>query len=362
MTLTKRLFGKLLSSEPSAKQNPSTPFSAPAPQVSPSIATPPQAIPPAKQDIDDRGGRQLLGESFSDFLLEVGIQDPLPPNEAELSIIKKLEQFMEGDIPDSAVPRLPAVGMMLIQKLADKDVDQEIILDHLKQDPAITLEVLRMANSPSFRVGQEPIENLDRAVLMLGFNTLRTVINVVLFKDMMNIPPIYFKMYGQYLWKHSVDCAQACQVLAKHAGTADPFNAYIVGLLHDVGKLIIFRLLVDTLRKNPDINPRGCVFSNIVSKHSMGLSIKMARQWEMPDYLLLAFEEQINEKSNGECSDYGFILRQANAAAEFKLIVETSVKERAKLEELLERYSMPVSLLQNAFPNESKDFLALLDA
>jgi HD-like signal output (HDOD) protein len=362
LTLTNRLFGKLFSSEPPAKQKPSTPVSVPEPQVPPSIATPAQTTLPPKKEIGDRECRQLLDDSFSDFLLEVGIQDELPPNEAELSIIKKLEQFMAGDIPDSAVPRLPAVGMMLIQKLADKDVAQELILDHLKQDPAITLEVLRMANSPSFRVGQEPIENLDRAVLMLGFNTLRMVINVVLFKDMMNIPPIYFKMYGQYLWKHSVDCAQACQTLSRQSGTADPFNAYIVGLLHDVGKLIIFRLLVDTLRKHPDINLRGCVFSNIVSKHSMGLSIKMARQWDMPDYLLLAFEEQVNEKSNGECSDYGFILRQANAAAEFKLIAETSIKDREKLEELLKRYSMPVELLQTAFPNESKDFLAWLDA
>ncbi|MGZ4993044.1 MAG: HDOD domain-containing protein [Methylobacter sp.] len=362
MTITNRLFGKLFSSEPQTKQNPLTPVSSvPESQVPFSIAAQPEIVAPVKKDMADKDCR-LLGDSFSDFLLEVGIQDELPPNHAELSIIKKLEQFMAGDIPDSAIPRLPAVGMMLIKELADKNVTQECILDHLKQDPAITLEVLRMANSPSFRVGQEPIENLDRAVLMLGFNTLRMVINVVLFKDMMNIPPIYFKMYGQYLWKHSVDCAQACQTLSKHSGTADPFNAYIVGLLHDVGKLIIFRLLVDTLRKNPDINPRGCVFSNIVSQHSMELSIKMAIQWDMPDYLILAFEEQTNGKSQGECSTYGFILKQANAAAEFKLIAETSIKDQAKLEELLDRYSMPVQLLQTAFPKESETFLAMLNS
>lgn len=322
-------------------------------------APPPAA--PAPQDLADCN-RQVLGNSFSDLLLEADTQDELPPNEAERAIIKELEQFMMGDIPDSAVPRLPEVAMVLMKELADENVSQERILDQMKHDPAIASEVLRMSNSPLFRVGHEAVENLDRAVMLLGFNTLRTVINAVLLKRMMNIPPIYFKMYGQYLWKHSVDCAQACQALSKQSGVADPFNAYIVGLLHDVGKLVIFRLLIDTLRKNPDLNPRGSVFSKIVSQHSMRLSVKMAKQWNMPHYLVLAFEEQIGDKPYAECSPYGFILRQANTVAEFKLIAEMTVKTQVKLDELLEQYGVPVYLLQTAFPKETAAWLAMPEA
>ncbi|TAN51803.1 MAG: HDOD domain-containing protein [Methylococcaceae bacterium] len=360
-------FAKLFSSQsqtqtPAPKPSP-TAAVAVAPENPPSPAPAPLHSPPSApvKDLGD-ADRQVLANSFSDLLLDAGAQNKLPPNEAERSIIRELEQLMVGDIPDSAVPRLPEVAMVLMKELADENVSQERILDQMKHDPAIASEVLRMSNSPLFHVGHEQVENLDRAVQLLGFNTLRTVINAVLLKRMMNIPPIYFKMYGQYLWKHSVDCAQACQALSKQSGVADPFNAYIVGLLHDVGKLVIFRLLIDTLRKNPDLNPRGGVFSKIVSENSMRLSVKLARQWDMPHYLLQAFEEQIGEKPYAECSAYGFILKQANTVAEFKLIAEMTAKNQAKLDELIEQYCIPLYLLQTAFPKETAALLALPEA
>lgn len=296
--------------------------------------------------------RFSLATSFNDFLLEANEQDSSAPNESERFVIQGLENLLHGKIPSSAVPRLPDVAMALLKELANPEVTQVTIMSYINRDPALASEVLRMSNSSLFKEsGREAIINLNDALVLLGLNNLKTIVSSVLMKRLMQIAPIYFRMFGQQLWQHSLDCAHACQELAKFYANADPNNAYLVGLMHDIGKLAIFSLLTKALAQHLDTQPRGAVFSAIVRDHSHKLSAKIAREWALPDFLVLALEEQDHTSSAVEdFSVYGFILSQANTLAEFKAIAENPSQSSKTFSELLAEYSIPVQLFNQVFP------------
>lgn len=309
-------------------------------------------VPELEQSDADR---LSLATAFNDFLLGAQTQDNQPPNEAELFVINGLENLLRGKIPDSAVPRLPEVAIALLKELANPNVTQETIMMYINRDPVLASEVLHMSNSALFRVmSGEKIVNLDKALLLLGLNNLKAIVSSALMKRLMLIAPIYFRLFGQHLWQHSLDCAHTCRSLAKFYGRADPNNAYLVGLMHDTGKLAIFNLLTQALAQNLDIQPRGSVFSCIVRDNSQLLSARIAREWALPDYLLIALDEQIGIKSIGDCSVYGSILNQANMLAEFKVVAEMAVKSNENFNAMLEKHSIPLNLFREVFPKETE--------
>lgn len=301
-----------------------------------------------------------LATSFNDYLLGEQFEIRQTPNEIEIFIIQNLEALLQGEIPDAVVPRLPDVGMALLKELSDINISSETIMSYINRDPALASEVLNMANSALFRQSsQEKVLNLNKAVTILGLNNLKTIVSSVLMKRLVLIAPIYFRMFGQHLWQHSQDCGLACRALARVYGQCDPNNAYLVGLMHDIGKLAIFGLLTKALGQHLDYKPRGSVFSCIVRDHSQVLSAKIARKWGLPDYLLIALDEQTGELSNP--SMYGFILNQANILAEFKVVAEKLVKNGESFADLLVKYSIPAHLFKEVFPDEYS-FLAGAEA
>ncbi len=294
-----------------------------------------------------------LATSFNDFLLGEHSENNQPPNEIEIYIIKSLEAMLAGDIPDSVVPRLPDVAMSLLKELTDINISSSTIMSYINRDPALASEVLNMANSSLFRHStDEKIVNLNKALILLGLDNLKTIVSSVLMKRLVLIAPIYFRMFGQHLWQHSQDCAEACRALAKFYGQCDPNNAYLVGLMHDIGKLAIFGLLTKALGQHLDYQPRGSVFSAIVRDHSQLLSAKIARKWSLPEYLLIALAEQSGEPQDSTM--YGFILNQANILSEFKAVAEKGVKMGESFDSLLVKYSIPLPLFKEVFPIEYK--------
>jgi HD-like signal output (HDOD) protein len=299
-----------------------------------------------------------LATNFNDILFDAHENYNQHPNESERFVINKLENMLRGKIPDSAVPRLPEVAMALLKELANTNITQETILSYINRDPALASEVLRISNSALFRVGDsEEIANMERAITLLGLDNLKNIVSSALIKRLMLIAPIYFRMFGQHLWQHSLDCAQACKALAKFHGHADPNNAYLVGLMHDIGKLAIFSLLTQALGEHLDIEPRGSVFSYIVRDNSQSLSVRIARDWVLPDYIITALDEQIDTNSTTNTSTYGLILSQANMLAEFKSIAELAIKSNERFDALLEKHSIPLDLFKEAFPNEAEAFM-----
>ena len=131
---------------------------------------------------------------------------------------------------------LPALSMQLVDSFNDPNVEIETIEVQLKQDPALVAHVLRVANSPFFGLTRE-IASVREALVILGMATLKNMVTAsVLMKQFPNGNIGRFEV--QRFWTHSLAVASGASKLAKTVG-ANADEAFICGLLHDIGHLVL---------------------------------------------------------------------------------------------------------------------------
>jgi len=138
------------------------------------------------------------------------------------------------------LPTIPAVVQKLIVALRDLDVDARKIGEQISQDPVLSAKVLRLANS-SFFGGQRSMASIDAAIALIGMQALsRLIVASGVSSSFAEIPGIDLKAF----WRDALLAATAANKLAPRLG-ADPEEAYVCGLLHATGHLILCQTYPD---------------------------------------------------------------------------------------------------------------------
>lgn len=134
------------------------------------------------------------------------------------------------------LPTIPRVVQRLIAALRDPDVDFRKIGEALSQDPVLSAKVLRMANS-SFFGGKRSMASIDNAVALIGIQAInRLVVACGVSSTFEAVPGIDLRLF----WRDALLAATAANKLAPCVA-ADPEEAYVCGLLHATGHLILCR-------------------------------------------------------------------------------------------------------------------------
>ena len=138
------------------------------------------------------------------------------------------------------LPTIPRVVQRLIAALREPDVDTRKIGASLAQDPVLSAKVLRLANS-SFFGGQRSMASIDAAVAMIGTQALnRLIVACGVSASFKAIPGIDLRVF----WRDALVAATAAGKLAPRLG-ADAEEAYVCGLLHRTGHLILCQTYPD---------------------------------------------------------------------------------------------------------------------
>ena len=145
------------------------------------------------------------------------------PNTAE-SFIKKVREL----------PVMPPVAAEIIRKAENPDTEVSALIQLISRDAALAVRVLKIANS-SFYSAARKIETLQQAIVLLGYSTLRSIIVAASLKDVFS----RFGLAERLLWEHSVAAAIAATTAAKEVGGLSRDEAFLGGLVHDIGKLLM---------------------------------------------------------------------------------------------------------------------------
>ncbi|MGF6274512.1 HD-like signal output (HDOD) protein [Massilia sp. UYP11] len=177
------------------------------------------------------------------------------------------------------VPRVPAVIPQLLRSLREDDAGAGALARQLARDPVLVAEVIREVNSPYYQPAS-PIRSLEGAVLLLGRNGLRMLLARVAFRPIIShqTGPLT-RLLAPTLWRQSELCAQAAGLLAPRHG-ADPFEAYLAGLMHNVGLMVAFRVVEQLLP--PGALPDGDAFGTRLVAAARLISARIADGWELP--------------------------------------------------------------------------------
>lgn len=143
---------------------------------------------------------------------------------------------LDIQISDQDLPVLSAIATQALDLLQDPNVTNKKIDELIRQDISLSQRVMRIANSP-FYGGRMQTTTISDAILRLGLRQLRNILVVAatgeLFSD---ADPII-----QSLWVHGLVTAMVSQTLADAFILVQKEEAFIAGMLHDVGILIIYR-------------------------------------------------------------------------------------------------------------------------
>lgn len=140
------------------------------------------------------------------------------------------------EITEQDLPVLSAVANKALALMRNENVSNTQLDELIRQDPALTQRVLHMSNSP-FYAGRTESRTISAAISRLGLRQLRNLIVMAASGELFDAAdPI-----AQRLWDHSIASGIAGQILADHFKSAGTEEAFIASMLHDVGKLIIYR-------------------------------------------------------------------------------------------------------------------------
>lgn len=136
---------------------------------------------------------------------------------------------------------LPEVCLRIQQLAEDPHADMAEFGQLVIQDPALTTRLLKLVNSAYYGFPGR-IDTVSRAVNLVGIAELRNLTLAMAAMEVFGgLENERFDMLG--FWRHSVYCALVARFLARHARVLHAERLFIAGLLHDVGRLLIFSLL-----------------------------------------------------------------------------------------------------------------------
>jgi putative nucleotidyltransferase with HDIG domain len=126
--------------------------------------------------------------------------------------------------------------------------DPHCTIDHIVKlasgDHALALKLLKLANSAAFNRG-EPADSVRKAILRIGLDRLRHAVLTIGVIEHFSDTRYGEQIHLGKFWEHSISCALIAAELAAEVETVDADVAFTMGLLHDVGRLLLAEQLGD---------------------------------------------------------------------------------------------------------------------
>lgn len=151
------------------------------------------------------------------------------------------------------VSSLPTAAVRIVNIANDETAGIGELLEVVESDPSLAVRVLRTVNS-SYHSVRQRVGNLKTAIALLGLKQVRNLALTVHVSRMFVAPGDYRTYRREALWRHLVAVASTSRMIAEVTDTAPRDEAYVAGLLHDIGLILLdqhlrrqFKQVLDTL-------------------------------------------------------------------------------------------------------------------
>jgi putative nucleotidyltransferase with HDIG domain len=185
-----------------------------------------------------------------------------------------------------SLPVLPQVAMRVTERIQSSGSTLDEISRLIESDAGLTARILKLANSSYYSV-PGGVKDIRKALQFLGFTTIaQVVLTSSVFGSFKNPGLRDFPLLP--FWIHSLAVGQVAELTARGLNQPQPADAFIGGLLHDVGKLILLELAPDQLARiaRHALEHRT---SFLQAERDLGLEdhivlgVGLARHWKLPE-------------------------------------------------------------------------------
>jgi HD-like signal output (HDOD) protein len=273
-----------------------SPAPAPAADVSPGAGAEPLEDLVTLANLFDEAleGMPYFRQSFEELLVELwglALDRIIEPES-----VKALRPLASGEDLARAIealPVFPAVALQVLRELVGGDADLGQIERFASRDQVLAASLLRVANSALYH-GCREVSNLAGAIARLGTEMAAQVVIGAALKPLFASAPL------RDLWEHSTTTAALCAQLADRAGAPPSGEAAVLGLVHDIGRLVIYMLPSQYAAAHTRIaEASGCTVVAdylVCGRDHAALGAGLLARWNFPD----AFIEAVHDHHQPE--------------------------------------------------------------
>ncbi len=253
-----------------------------------------------------------------------------------------------------SLPVLPQVAMRITERMQSPTATVAEISDLIKSDMGLSSRVLRLANSSYYSI-PGGVSEVSKALQFLGFTTIAQIVLTSSVVGSFKNPGTGDFPLAPF-WLHSFGTGQLAEITARSLQMGSPADAFVGGLLHDVGKLILLEIAPDQLQKTArlarekKISFHAAELETGAPSHVM-LGAELARHWKLPDSIRALIEHHHSSSGNREQT----LIEWANLQTHVRQIGASGNHDPGNAE-LLEKARLRLGLGEEALRNIERHF------
>jgi HD-like signal output (HDOD) protein len=198
---------------------------------------------------------------------------------AEQELLRRLsERIQNGDFD---LPTLPPTSLAALDLANRASVDVRQLVEAIERDPLITSELLRMANSALYAT-QNQASSLNQAVMRIGIKSVRNVVFRAAMKSSLGSAK-RLNEYAEEVWRQAQSVAAVARAIGAQAGV-EREQAYLIGLLHDLGKIALLGMLQREMKDLGQLTPALIGRSFHTFHERAGRAMALA--WKLPEEIV----------------------------------------------------------------------------
>jgi len=200
------------------------------------------------------------------------------------------------------LPTLPQVFYKIIDTIEMPDSSAKDIKNTIKRDQSVSAKILKVANSALYGHPRE-ITDITRATVLLGFDMIKSIaLSVSVFNSFPKTENNSTRFDRELFWIHSMASAEAAVIVADKIGYPKKEQAFIIGLIHDIGKVILdyyfspdYKIVIGKVRQENRLI-RDAEIEILNFDHSL-VGGWLGEQWNFPESILssIKFHHRVNE-------------------------------------------------------------------
>ncbi|MGN6725222.1 MAG: sensor domain-containing diguanylate cyclase [Tepidisphaeraceae bacterium] len=196
------------------------------------------------------------------------------------------------------LPSLPTIAVQVLELAQKETVDIQEIARTISKDPALSAKILKTVNS-SFYGRSQQVSSISQALVIMGLQSVKTLVlgfSLVssLFKNKKNVGRFDHVKY----WRHSIYHATAAKLVARKLGVPQQEEAFLIGLLADLGMLVMDTVIGDpygqTLVNAASHDDVARIEQQVYSMTHAQISGVMLQSWKLPALLVTPVAQHHN--------------------------------------------------------------------
>ncbi|MBV1878342.1 MAG: HDOD domain-containing protein [Pseudomonadales bacterium] len=258
----------------------------------------------------------------------------------QLALESRLQRTSAADLK---LPRLPRVLPKLMLMMREPETKIKTLVDLISADPGLVFKVLSLANSVFYRFSNQPINDLQSALICLGEDGLKRMVVAAVLQPILTVEAPSFKKINDKLYSHVHATANIGLQLAQNS-QSNAQTSYLLGLLQGAGNSALLSFL-DThcMQVSTDKNSALFLAQRIFERNHVDLSHKIAKHWQLGNEL----EETLAELAQTDTPNslQAQLLKSSVVGAQIRLLANDNTIDHSTAKDWLKRSHLPHRIL-----------------